>query len=159
MVTKDCSRATLLIIMKSKDFPDCFYRVSVKGLFVRDEKILLVKEPPELSGQWERPGGGLDFGENIQKGVEREIEEELKLDVISVAKQPTYVWTCYFTNQRNVDWYYSLVLAYKIELESLDFSLTEEAEEIGFFSKEELQTLPLFHQSLPLRELFNPEDF
>ena len=145
--------------MKSKDFPDCFYRVSVKGLFVKDNKVLMVKEPLELSGQWELPGGGLDFGEHPHVGLKREVEEELHLKVTSISEHPVYVWPALFEKWRNMDWYYSMVLAYRIELESLDFTPTAECENINFFTHEELQTLDLFAQVLPLREIFKPSDF
>jgi len=145
--------------MKSKYFPNSFYRVSVKGLCVRDGKLLLVKEPQELSGQWELPGGGLDFGESPRAGVEREVEEEMKLNVVSVSEQPLYVWTNKFENRRNIDWYYSVVLAYVIDLDNLDFTPTDECEDVQFFSKEELQTADLHHQAVPVRDFFNPDDF
>ena len=145
--------------MHSNDFPESFYRVSVKGLHVQNDKILLVKEPLELSGQWELPGGGLDFGENPREGLEREVEEEMKLDVISVSDQPIYVWTAKFENYRSMDWYYSVVLGYKIEFANLDFTPTEECEDIGFFDADELQSLDMYHQSEHLRRFFNPKDF
>ena len=47
------------------------------ALVFKDGKILLLKESPKLSGTWELPGGGLDFGENIYEGLKREIEEDL----------------------------------------------------------------------------------
>ena len=145
--------------MHSKDFPDSFYRVSVKGIYVQGDKVLLVKEPLELSGQWELPGGGLDFGEDPKVGLEREVEEEMKLDVVSVSDQPIYVWTDRFENRRNMDWYYSVVLGYKIEFANLDFTPTEECEDIGLFTKEELQTLDIFHQSAHLKKVFSHADF
>lgn len=92
-------------------------------------------------------------------GLEREIEEEMKLDVISVSEQPVYVWTARFENRRGMDWYYSVVLGYRIQFANLDFTPTKECEDIGFFNKEELQSLDMFHQSAPLRDLFNPKDF
>lgn len=58
---------------KSDFFPDSFHRVTVKALVVKDGKILLIKESQELSGKWELPGGGLDFGEEIHEGLKREI--------------------------------------------------------------------------------------
>ncbi len=145
--------------LSSENFPDCFHRVSVKGLCVVDGKLLLVKESESLSGQWELPGGGLDFGEVIRGGLEREVEEELGLNVISVAKTPTYTWTAKFEGWRDMDWYYSLVLAYQIEMENFDFKPSEEAEEIGFFAPEELNDLDLFLQSEPLRKMFKLSDF
>jgi 8-oxo-dGTP diphosphatase len=147
------------MVPKSKDFPDSFYRVSVKGLYVRDGKILLLKESQKKSGQWELPGGGLDFGENVHAGLKREIEEETGLKVINISDKPLYAWTWRFEGRRNMDWYYSLVLAYRIELKSLEFKPSEECEEVGFFSKEELSGIELCWQTNGLKNFFNPNDF
>lgn len=144
---------------KSKNFPDSFFRVSVKGLCVKDGKILLVKEPKKISGQWELPGGGLDFGEDIREGLRREIEEETGLRIKSISEKPLYVWTWRFENKRGMDWYYSFVLAYKIELENFLFRPSDECEEIGFFSKEELEVIELRCQTNGLKEFFDPSDF
>lgn len=147
------------LVMKSKHFPDNFYRVSVKGLCVQDGKILLVKESANLSGKWELPGGGLDFGEDPRTGLEREVEEEMGLDVVSVSEQPVYVWTARFENRRDMDWYYSVVLGYQVTFADLHFTPTDECEDIAFFSKQELQSLDIFHQSAKLRDIFNPSHF
>lgn len=145
--------------MHSQHFPDAFYRVSVKGLYVANGMILLLHEPEKLSGQWELPGGGLDFGETPRDGLRREEEEELKLRVVSVSEKPVYSWTSRFENRRNMDWFYALVLTYRIELESLDFTPTDECDALALYSPEELQDLDIYHQSAPLREYFNPKDF
>ncbi len=144
----------------SPNFPDSFFRVSVKGLYVRDGKILLVRESTTMSGKWELPGGGLDFGENIEEGLRREIKEEMGLNVTKVSDKPFYVWTYrYENNRRNIGWYYSLVVAYRIELESLDFTPSEECEALTFFSKPELKNIELSHQTNVLRDVFDSQDF
>lgn len=145
----------------SNHFPDCFYRVSVKGLCVRDGKVLLVKEPSAMSGKWELPGGGLDFGEDIKEGLKREIQEEMGLKIIKISEKPMYVWTHrYKNNSRNIGWYYSLVLAYRIEFENLDITPTEECEAVEFFSKEQIKDVTcLAGQTKELIDLFNPDDF
>ena len=143
----------------SKDFPDCFHRVAVKGLCVQDGKIFFMKESDKKSGKWMLPGGGLDFGENIQEALIREIEEEMKLTVTSVSTQPVYSWTSLFEGERGMDWYYSLVLAYKIELADCDFTPSEDCVEVSFFSLEELATLDIYHQSTGLKKVFNSADF
>lgn len=147
------------VFNQSKYFPDSFFRVTVKALVVKDGKILLIKESPELSGKWELPGGGLDFGEDIHEGLRREVEEEMGMKVKSIEERPQYVWTWRYENKRNMDWYYSLVVAYKVEFESFDFKTTEECEEIGWFSKEELENIQLCWQTNGLKKVFNPEDF
>ena len=143
----------------SQHFPECFHRVSVKGLYVVDNKLLLGKESPALSGCWELPGGGLDLGESPQRGVMREIHEEMGLKVSKIDDHPLYAWTERFENRRGMEWFYSLVLCYRIELEHLNFQASEECEAIDFFSKEQLQSLDLHHQSMELRTIFNPMDF
>jgi len=144
---------------ESKNFPPSFYRVSVKGLFVKDGKVLLLKEGPSLGGQWELPGGGLDFGEDMHEALRREIEEEAGLKVKTISKEPVYVWPWRFEDKRGMDWYYSLVVVYRIELESLEFKVTEECQDIGFFSKEDLENTELCFQTNGLKKVFNPQDF
>ena len=143
----------------STSFPDSFHRVTIKGLCVRDGKILLLKESPEISGYWEMPGGGLDFGEDIRLGFEREIQEETGLKVSKMSKHPVYVWTHKYINRRGLDWYYAFVVAYRVEFENLDFTPSPECEEIGFFSKDDLSKMELAGQSNELLTIFDPEDF
>lgn len=147
--------------MHSKDFPDSFYRTVVKALYVKDGKILFVKEAPHLADKWELPGGGLDFGENPGEGLIREIKEELNLDVTSVSNHPTYVWLNRFEGCRDMDWYYSVVLAYRIDLANLDFTPNADMLEIKFFSADELREMgkDVYHQSRKLADLFNTSDF
>jgi 8-oxo-dGTP diphosphatase len=145
--------------MKSDHFPDCFYRVTIKALVVRDGKILLLKESPNLSGKWELPGGGLDFGEDIFEGLKREVQEEMGVSVKSVNERPMYVWPWHFVNGRGMDWYYSLVVCYVVELSSYDFKITDECQEIGWFSVAELNSIELCKQTNGLKQYFNPDDF
>ncbi|MES2059849.1 MAG: NUDIX hydrolase [Patescibacteria group bacterium] len=144
----------------SKDFPDSFFRVTVKGLCVREGKVLLAKEDSIIhEGKWEMLGGGLDFGEDLHAGLRREIEEETGLKVKDISKNPVYTYTCRLEGKRNMDWYYSLVLCYRIELESLDFTPTDECMELGFFSKEDLGNIELCYQTNGLKNVFDPKDF
>ena len=120
----------------------------------------MVKESDNLSGQWELPGGGLDFGEDLQKGLKREIEEEMGLSVTNISSQPVYVWTSRFeANLRNIGWYYSVVVAYRIDLKDLEITVSDECQEVKLFSLEELQELDMHRQSAELRKLFNYQDF
>jgi 8-oxo-dGTP diphosphatase len=145
--------------LHSKDFPDCFYRVTIKGLCVRDGKILLVREGDSHSGKWEMPGGGLDFGENIGEAFKREIREEMGLNVRRMSERPVYVWTHRYNKKRGIDWYYSCVIAYQVEFEHLNITPTDECEEIRFFTKEELADFDLSAQTQELRDIFDPRDF
>lgn len=143
----------------SKFFPESFYRVSIKALVVKDGKILLVKESEAMGGTWELPGGGLDFGEEPHDGLRREVLEEMNLKIKTIAENPTYIWTWRHENQREIDWFYSCVLAYRAEFENFNFKKTEECAEIGWFSKEELAAIDLNGKTNHLKKIFNPDDF
>lgn len=147
---------------QSKDFPDSFYRIGIKGLLVRDGKILLQQDtvthtrPPI----WELPGGGLDYNETFQDGLRREVREENGLEVDWIADKPTYLWTDRRENSRQMEWFYVLLLCFRFEVKSLDFTPSDECRELRFFSQDELKKEPMLAPQLqPLKNLFNPADF
>ena len=56
------------------------------GGFIRNKfgEILFVKRSENdsfLPGNWELPGGGVEYGENVEKTLSREIKEECRLDI------------------------------------------------------------------------------
>jgi len=66
---------------------DVQQRVACKGIIVRDNKILLLRESSIHDtntgvGQYSFPGGRVEPGESFQKGFIREIKEETGLDAI-----------------------------------------------------------------------------
>ncbi len=55
----------------------------VAGVLVRDGLFLVAKRMPggPAGGQWEFPGGKVEAGEAPQQALQRELKEELNLDV------------------------------------------------------------------------------
>lgn len=51
-----------------------------------------------LPGIWELPGGHIEFGETLEKGLTREIKEEFSIDID--VKDPFYVFT-YVTDDKS----------------------------------------------------------
>jgi len=120
--------------------PDCFYRLSIKALILNEEgRFLLCREN---IGQWELPGGGLEFGESPRDGIVREMKEEMWLEVTSVAEKPSYFLTCF----QNEMWRGNVL--YETQVKNLDFIASEECEEIWFFTPEEALRLPLFYTAI-----------
>jgi 8-oxo-dGTP diphosphatase len=151
---------------QSPDFPDAFYRVSIKGLLVRDGKLMMVDDfagirSREKGGEWELPGGGLDFGENFQDGLRREIKEETGMTPTWIADKPTYTWIQKRIGRRGMEWFYVLIMAFQFEVDSLDFVPTEECRAIQFMTKDDLRANKdkIGDQLHPLIDLFDPADF
>ena len=130
--------------------PDCFYRVSVKALIFDEEKrFLLVKED---NGFWELPGGGLDFGENPQEGIKRELLEEMGVKTTFIAEKPSYFLTT--KNFKNI---HIANILYETKIENLNFTPSAECVEIKFFTKEEvLQENKLFPNVLEFAKMYKP---
>jgi len=152
---------------QSKDFPDAFYRVSIKGMLVRDGKLMMVDDmvgvvAKSKGGEWELPGGGLDFGENFVDGLRREIKEETGLTPTWIADKPTYVYTEKRIGRRGMEWFYVLVMAFQFEVEDVTaFTPSDECRAIRFMTKEELlaEKDKVGDQLHPLVDLFDPADF
>ncbi len=149
---------------QSPDFPDAFYRVTVKGICVRDGKVLFVRDVTNkhrVNGSLELPGGGLDFGEDIEKGFVREVQEEMGLKVKWMSKKPLYLWTSKQGSRRGMEWYWVLVLAYTFDVEDFNFTPTDECRELVFLSKEEMKERrdDMATQIQFLVEYFDPKDF
>ena len=56
-------------------------RLRAAALVVQDGKILLIEHQKDGRKYWLLPGGGVDFGETASSALEREMMEELNLQV------------------------------------------------------------------------------
>jgi ADP-ribose pyrophosphatase YjhB (NUDIX family) len=56
---------------------DYFFNIRVYGLIIRAQEILVSKENIDGFEMTKFPGGGLEFGEGILDGLQRELNEEL----------------------------------------------------------------------------------
>jgi 8-oxo-dGTP pyrophosphatase MutT (NUDIX family) len=79
-----------------------------KAFIVSDQSVLLVRksaDDPNQPGLWEVPGGRMQFGENINDHLRREVFEEVGLDV--TPGDPFHVWEWRLSRQTKdgpVDW-------------------------------------------------------
>ncbi|HEX7368127.1 MAG TPA: NUDIX hydrolase [Candidatus Saccharimonadales bacterium] len=116
----------------------CYYRVSVKGLILDDRgRFVLFRED---NGMWDLPGGGLEHGEDPIAGLKREIGEETGLSVASVHERPAY----FTTGPRYLHDTFVANIIYKITLENLNFTPSEECQELRFLMVEEARKLPSY---------------
>jgi ADP-ribose pyrophosphatase len=76
--------------MANREYPDA-PRVGVGAVVIKDDKVLLVRRGVNPSKDlWAIPGGGLELGETLQEGAEREILEETGVKIR--AKDPIYTF-------------------------------------------------------------------
>lgn len=130
-----------------------YYRLSVKALILDETrtKFLLTQED---NGKWELPGGGLDWAEKPEEGIKREIKEEMGLDVIYVANQPSYLTTA--TRDSDSQWCANVL--FETEVENLQFTPSNECVAIKFVNKKEAEELNLFITVKKFLEIYDPDN-
>lgn len=98
------------------EYPNTFYRVSVKALIKNNEdKILVLKENQDT---WSLPGGGLDHGENPIIGLKRELKEELNIEPTGIIV-PHSIKTFYLESKRS----WLMWVVFPVKLSVHDFIL------------------------------------
>ncbi|OGY35181.1 MAG: hypothetical protein A3E36_00705 [Candidatus Andersenbacteria bacterium RIFCSPHIGHO2_12_FULL_45_11b] len=129
---------------------NAYYRTSVKALVLGEDGTFLLAKAE--SGKWDLPGGGLDWGEEPQDGIVREIREEMGLETLFVAEHPSYFLACL----AKLGWVNNVL--YITQLKHLDFVPSDECIEIRFFSIDDAKKVPLFSNVKKFLELYNPNN-
>jgi len=126
----------------SKNFPNAFYRVSVRGLVRNGNKILLGRHSEGKT--WETFGGGLDFGEDQHQALKREILEETGCEISHISERPLFALPHIVHNERDMDWFYNFSIYYEISIDASKFDISLQYSEIKWFTVEEIQNLSIF---------------
>ncbi len=121
-----------------------FIRIRVAGLYVEDGKLLLVKLRSPISGEdiWIPPGGGVNYKEPLKSALVREFFEESNLKI--KVQEVVYTNELIEGDFHVIEFYFKVVkLSGEIALGiDPEHNLNEQLlTEIGFFSKEEMQTM------------------
>ncbi len=118
------------------EIDDCLYRVSVRALIIQNDKILLVKEFPQM--WWAFPGGGIDHGENVQQTLAREMEEELGVPSKEVTSDFQIVHYLIGHVTENIP---RMNIFFKVSLPERLLKRTSEIAKWGWFTKDEFLVL------------------
>tara|TARA_X000001036_G_scaffold433148_1_gene470273 strand:+ start:67 stop:507 length:441 start_codon:yes stop_codon:yes gene_type:complete len=125
----------LLIYLSSKfiktdDLSDKF-PISIKAIIIDDDKILCLKNE---RNEWDFPGGKLNFNEDIEHCLRREVKEEVNLDIknLNILKP--------FNLRYNGVPVFVLVFSANISCDSF-VSVSYEHSDYNFFSKDEIKEL------------------
>ncbi len=137
--------------MEKYNIPPCFYRLSAKALIHSEEwKFLLIKSPQ--SNRWDLPGWGIDFWETPEICLRREIREEMDLEIIYFDPKPCYFYSAKWLDKE----FYVANIVYRVTLENLEFTPTDECEEIKFCSVSDASQLDIYPKTQEFLKHYNP---
>ncbi|MBI5838615.1 MAG: NUDIX domain-containing protein [Chloroflexi bacterium] len=113
-------------------------------IFDDQKRVLLTRR--EDNGLWCLPGGGMEAGESVAEACEREVWEETGLRVrvkrlIGVYSNPDQL-VIYPDGNKS----FFVVLSFETELISGTLGLSDETTEVGYFSMEEIENMPMHAQ-------------
>jgi 8-oxo-dGTP diphosphatase len=111
--------------------------VAVKGLILHQGKVLIVQRANDDEiggGTWELVGGKIEFGEDLEAALVREIKEEVGLDV--TVEKILYVTTFKTDPTRQV-----VILTYLCRSNNRDVVLSKEHIDYRWSTKEQLRLL------------------
>ncbi len=120
-----------------------FYRVALRAV-IRDEKqrVLVLKN---YKGTYELPGGGWEHQESYEECLEREISEELGVDVASIG-EPVFIY-----RGRSLRWGHPMLrIVVPVTLKSRKFRLGHDMRDSEFVSSEKFASLDWSHEDLEL---------
>lgn len=112
-------------------------KTTVKSIFERDGKILLVKDS---KGVWELPGGRINHGEDPKKALKRELKEELgwtKIDIKNIIDS----WS--FTSEVDDTHYHFIVLTYACASDEQHIKENDEYTEYKWVPAEKIDDLDM----------------
>lgn len=110
--------------------------ISIKGVIKREEHYLLLKNERE---EWELPGGRLEDQESPEACVIREVKEETGLQISITSILDTWIYEVLPGKE-------VFIVTYLCQLDSHTSKrliISEEHQEIGWFSLQELDTLSM----------------
>jgi 8-oxo-dGTP diphosphatase len=111
--------------------------VVVKGLIVHNGKLLIVKRSTDDevgAGTWECVGGQIEFGENLEDALIREVKEEVSLAI--TVDQLIYATTFQTSSMRQV-----VILSYICEPKTTNVILSKEHNDYCWAPKSITKTL------------------
>ena len=116
--------------IKTDELADKF-PVSVKAIIIDDNRVLCLKNERD---EWDIPGGKIDFNEDIEECLKREVKEEVNLKIKNLNILKPFNWKF---NDVPV-----LVLVYSADIScESPIDLSYEHTEYDFFSKSEIINL------------------
>ena len=136
-----------------ENIPNWFYRTSAKALILNEEKKFLLAREEKW---WELPWWGLEYWENPQDWIKRELAEEMGITVKNVGETPSYFLT---TQKKNGVRIANIIYETSVDLNDLlKFKPSDECLEVKFFDIEQAKKEELFPNVQEFIKIFNPNN-
>ena len=117
-------------------------RIAVGAVIKEHGKVLLVKRKrPPAEGLWAIPGGKVKWGETLEDALKREIEEEahVKIEIEKFLKTVEV----FARNEKNEIVFHYVILDYLARIKEGEPFAGDDALEIRWFTKNELDEFPV----------------
>lgn len=114
-------------------------KITQKVLFESNGRILMMRDK---RGNWELPGGTLNFAEDPDEGLKREILEEMNLAPESY-KIGNFLTSFNMIRSFNDTQYHFFALVFRGELMADTFQISDEHDRYGWFTLEEIDELQM----------------
>ena len=124
-----------------REYPDSPL-VGVGAIIVKDGHVALVKRGhPPLAGEWSIPGGAMEVGETVREATAREACEEtgLKVEVLELLG----IYDRLLRDEEGRVRYHYLLVDFLCRPMSGDLCAAGDAEDVRWFSPQEVKRLPL----------------
>ena len=105
------------------------------------QKVLLTKRAD--NGRWCLPGGGMEPGESAAEACEREVMEETGLKVRAKRLLGVYSNPDQLVIYPDGEKAFFVVLNFEVEVLSGKLGLSNETTDFGYFSVQEMETMPM----------------
>jgi len=110
-------------------------------IFDDQGRVLLTKRRD--NGQWCLPSGGVEPGESVREGCEREVFEETGLRVRVKRFVGVYSHPDQLTAYSETDKFHIIALHFEAENIGGELGLSDETSDYGYFTTEEIENLEL----------------
>lgn len=130
-------------------------RFCQKAIIEKEGKILILKtsdiDPAPF--MWEVPGGGINWGEDLEVGFKRELAEELGLDFEVEIGDPIYVSSWVHPYQRDLA--YAVWVFFVCQYKKGEITLCKEHVEYKWIKPEDYKNYPMIEMVKKALEKYN----
>lgn len=114
----------------------CLYRLAVKAIILRGDKVLMVRERDDE--WWSLPGGGVEYGDDVITALKRELQEELGLKQQDIETDGKVVYVYVGAVVQGIP---KANLFYRVVVKADHFSPTADVLEADWFDTKEIQDM------------------